>query len=102
MSPWSGLARRLRDSRARLSSTVNGRWRVVNTTREGRLQAFDDPVFHGGPGTTLEMRQFSRTALIRHLEQAGFTRIRIADEPCATSGIAWPQPFSVPMVAYAQ
>lgn len=78
------------------------RWRVVNTTREGRLQVFDDPVFHGGPGTTLEMRLFSRTALIRHLERAGFTRIHIADEPCATSGISWPQPFSVPMVAYTQ
>jgi SAM-dependent methyltransferase len=80
----------------------DGRWRVVNTTRERRLQTFDDPVFHGGSGMTLEMRRFSRTALIRHLERAGFARIRIADEPCATSGIAWPEPFSVPMIAYAQ
>ena len=80
----------------------DGRWRVVNRTRDGRLQAFDAPVFHGGPGTTLEMRLFSRAALIRHLIDAGFTKVRIADESCASFGIAWPQPCSVPIVACAQ
>jgi SAM-dependent methyltransferase len=78
-----------------------GRYRVVNTTRDGRLQAFDDPVFHGGPGTTLEMRVFCRSALLRHFADAGFARTRIADEPFAPFGIVWPEPWSVPMVAYA-
>ena len=80
----------------------DGRFRVVNRTRDGRVQVFDDPVFHGGPGTTLEMRVFSRAALLRHFAEAGFGTSRIADERCATFGIAWPEPFSVPMVAYAR
>jgi SAM-dependent methyltransferase len=80
----------------------DGRCRVINRTRDGRVQVFDNPVFHGGPGTTLEMRVFCRAALLRHLAEAGFGTTRIADEPCAAFGIAWPERFSVPMVACAQ
>lgn len=32
---------------------------LVNKTREGNLEIFQDPVFHGGEGATLEMRLFS-------------------------------------------
>lgn len=77
------------------------RYRVVNTTHDGRVQTFDELVFHGGPGTTLEMRVFAREALLRHFADAGFARTRIADEPFEPFGIAWPEPWSVPMVAYA-
>ena len=76
-------------------------WRVHNVTAEGRVQTFDDLVFHGGPGSTLEMRLFSRDALLRAFAAAGFVRARIADEPCPRFGIAWPEPWSVPIVAYA-
>jgi SAM-dependent methyltransferase len=76
-------------------------WRLHNVTAEGRVQTFDDLVFHGGPGTTLEMRLFSRDALLRAFAAAGFARARIADEACPRFGIAWPEPWSVPMVAYA-
>jgi SAM-dependent methyltransferase len=78
---------------------ANGGWRVVNRTIDGREQRFDGPVFHGGPGTTLEMRLFSREALLRAFERAGFASVRIADEPCLRFGIHWPEPWSVPMVA---
>ena len=77
------------------------RYRVVNTTRDGRIQTFDEVIFHGGPGTTLEMRVFSRDALLRSFADAGFARVRIADEAFDPFGIAWPEPWSVPMVAYA-
>ena len=77
----------------------DGAWRVINKTTDGRVQHFDAPVFHGGPGTTLEMRLFSRDAILRHLEDAGFTGIRVADEPCLAFGIHWPEPWSVPIVA---
>lgn len=80
----------------------DGRFRVVNTTRDGRLQTFDDPVFHGGIGATLEMRVFALDALMRDFAAAGFARTRVADEPCAAFGIAWPEPLGVPIVAYAQ
>jgi SAM-dependent methyltransferase len=78
----------------------DGRWQVHNTTARGETQRFDDPVFHGGPGTTLEMRLFSRAALERHFLAAGFARVRVAAEPCEAFGIVWPEPWSVPMVAY--
>ena len=80
---------------------TQGTWRLVNCTVDGRVQHFDAPVFHGGPGTTLEMRLFSRDALLREFERAGFTRVRIADEPYLPFGIHWPEPWSVPIVARA-
>lgn len=80
---------------------AGGRWRLENRTADGRDEIFTDLVFHGGPGTTLEMRLFSRAGLEREFRAAGFARLRVADEPCAEHGIVWPEPWSVPMVAYA-
>jgi SAM-dependent methyltransferase len=79
----------------------NGQWRLLNATKDGRRQAFDAPVLHGGRGTTLEMRVFALAALRRHFTAAGFQRMRVANEPCAASGIAWPGESSTPIVAYA-
>jgi hypothetical protein len=84
----------------RLLETPQG-WRLENRTADGRQQVYDDLTFHGGVGSTLEMREFSRAALEREFAQAGFSRVRIADEPCPKFGIAWTVPWSVPMVAYA-
>jgi SAM-dependent methyltransferase len=77
-----------------------GARRLYNTTRDGREQVFDALTFHGGDGTTLEMRLFSREALLREFARAGFPRVRIASEPYLPFGILWPEPWSVPMVAY--
>ena len=85
----------------------DGAWQLHNVTRDGRTQTFRGLVFHedlgddGKPGTALEMRVFSRAALEREFLAAGFSRVRIAAEPCPRFGIAWPEPWSVPMVAYA-
>jgi len=76
-------------------------WRLENRTRDGRTQVFTDLVFHGGPGSTLEMRLFSRDGLMREFADAGFSRVRVADEPESAYGIIWPEPWSIPMVAYA-
>jgi SAM-dependent methyltransferase len=84
----------------RLVDSPHG-WRLHNVTANGRVQVFDDLVFHGGPGSTLEMRVFSQAALERAFLAAGFARLRVAAEGCPRFGIAWPEPFSVPMVAYA-
>lgn len=86
----------------RLEDLGQGRWRLHNVTADGRSQTFDDLVFHGGPGSTLEMRLFSRAALERAFAAAGFARIRTAAEPCARFGIEWREPWSVPLVAYAE
>lgn len=73
--------------------------RLQNLTRDGRTQTFDQLVFHGGEGATLEMRLFSRAALQRELHDSGFSRVRFAGEACARFGIVWPQPWSVPILA---
>jgi len=80
---------------------TDGVWTLDNRTRDGRAQRFRDLVFHGGPGSTLEMRLFSQGDLMREFEAAGFARVRIANEPYLPFGIHWPEPWSVPMVAYA-
>ncbi len=80
---------------------AEGLWTLTNRTADGRTQAFRNLVFHGGPGSTLEMRLFSRAALEREFRAAGFSRMRIAAEPYLPFGIHWPEPWSVPMVAYA-
>lgn len=77
-----------------------GAWTLTNRTRDGREQKFSDLVFHGGPGSTLEMRVFSRAALEREFKDAGFARMRIAAEPYLPFGIHWPEPWSVPIVGY--
>ena len=63
----------------RLLETPEGR-RLENRTTDGRRQVYHKLVFHGGPGSTLEMRVFSRASLEREFAQAGFSRMRIADE----------------------
>lgn len=80
---------------------VGGEWLLVNKTADGRLVTHRDLVFHGGPGTTLEMRLFARDALLAELARAGFVDVRIANEPYLPFGIHWPEPWSVPIVARA-
>lgn len=84
----------------RLIESAEG-WRLENRTVDGRQQTFTGLLFHGGTGATLEMRQFSRASLEREFAAAGFSRMRVADEVFLEHGIYWPEPWSVPMVAYA-
>jgi SAM-dependent methyltransferase len=79
----------------------DGGYTVHNRRRDGTVEEFPHPVFHGGPGTTLEMRVFSRESLLRDLRNAGFSDIRVADEPVPEFGIHWPVTWSLPIVARA-
>ena len=63
---------------------------LKNRTREGVIQEFRNLVFHGGPGTTLEMRIFSEDSPIQHLRDAGFHAIKVHREPDFVHGIWWP------------
>ena len=40
---------------------------MINTTREGRIEEFEDLIFHGGEGETLEKRVFSLPDLLDEL-----------------------------------
>jgi len=80
---------------------VDGNWRMENRTALGQRQVFTDLVFDGRSGSAPEMRLLSRDSLIRECVNAGFAAVRIADEPQPDYGIVWPEPYSIPMVAYA-
>ncbi len=80
----------------------SGEQRVLtNITRDGAIERFDQLIFHGGEGSTLEMRMFSRTSLLRELKHAGFNQISIYGKPLLKHGIYWPNPASVPLAARA-
>jgi SAM-dependent methyltransferase len=64
-----------------------GKCILVNRTRQGTLQRFENPKFHGGPGATLEMRMYSRNSLIRDIEKARFTDIKIYEDSIPEFGI---------------
>lgn len=65
----------------------NGRRRLYNTTRDGRSEVFDDLVFHGGEGFTLEMRVFGRSPLMDDLRAAGFSEIQLHNNAYQAWGI---------------
>lgn len=54
-----------------LMETTSG-YRLVNATNNGNLEIFSDLRFHGGPGTTLEMRIHSRESVENALSAAKF------------------------------
>lgn len=74
---------------------------LKNTTRDGRRQIFEELVFHGGAGATLEMRVFSKNGLLRNLQNAGFRDIKFYSQPCLKFGISFPDNWSLPISARA-
>jgi SAM-dependent methyltransferase len=79
-----------------------GSFVLRNKTKAGVVQKFNDPVFHRGPGSTLEMRVFSETALIQHLKDAGFADIKIHPTADLVHGIWWPERWAFPISARKQ
>jgi SAM-dependent methyltransferase len=74
---------------------------LVNRTRAGTIEIFEDLVFHGGPGATLEMRLFSLPDLLASLERVGFVDIARFDRAIPEHGILWDDPCGWPIVARA-
>ena len=69
-----------------------GSWEVVrqsglyvlrNIDSDGVITEFGNLKFHGGPGSTLEMREFALPDLIDELSTAGFVDVKVhaEDEP---------------------
>ena len=80
-------------------TALRDQWVLVNRTRDGRLQTYDNLVFHGGPGSTLEMRVFNESTIRTLLSDVGFKSIRIAGESCPEFGILPDDPWSLPIAA---
>lgn len=77
----------------------NGRHILKNRKKDGTEEVFSDLVFHGGPGSTLEMRVFSEASLLEELEKAGFKEVKIRKEPYFERGIYWHDDWSLPVTA---
>lgn len=75
---------------------------LVNRAADGRLETFDDLVFHGGPGSTLEMRVLNETELRKALCDAGFSEVRFYADDCDTFGLRHVVPWSLPLSARKQ
>jgi len=73
---------------------------LYNRTVAGVEQIFDNLVFHGGGGFTLEMRMFSESGLLKILDDNGFAGgARIYRDNDEKYGIVWPISWAVPVVA---
>lgn len=77
----------------------NGKRVLANLTADSRYEVFEELVFHGGPGETLEMRRLALPDLERHLNAAGFSRVEICAQPAFEHGVYWHEPYSVPIIA---
>ena len=65
----------------------------------GNERVFDNLIFHGGPGSTLEMRVFSEKSLMDELNKSGLKNIKIYNEPYLRYGIYWNVGWSLPIAA---
>jgi SAM-dependent methyltransferase len=78
-----------------------GRKVLYNRTVDGAEERFDDLVFHGGEGMTLEMRMFAESDLLQRLRAAGFSSAAVRIDHAPHFGIMWPIDYAVPIVARA-
>ena len=78
---------------------ADGIYELHNVTKSGAQQTFHNLVFHGGPGSTLEMRVFCYSDLLTLLKGTGFADITVHNTPDFRHGIWWPQPWSFPITA---
>ena len=72
---------------------------LVNRRRDGSIETFEDLIFHGGPGSTVEMRVFAEESLRENLLRAGFSSMRIASENVPEFGVEHAENWSLPIVA---
>jgi hypothetical protein len=72
---------------------------LVGRCLDGQIREYENLVFHGGEGETLEMRVFSKAGLLSEMARAGFGDIRIHGEACVEFGIVWEHPWSLPITA---
>jgi len=72
---------------------------LLNKRADGEYEVFNDIVFHGGVGQTLEMRIFSESDVVLRLQRSGFERIVIHRENDPAVGIVHREDWSLPITA---
>jgi SAM-dependent methyltransferase len=78
---------------------LRGQTVLVNRTRDGRLEVHENLVFHGGGGSTLEIRRFTENDLRSLFSAAGFRSLDIYAENYEPFGIVRTENWSLPMTA---
>ena len=63
---------------------------LINRDAGGKLSAYENLVFHGGLGATLEMRLFCERDILDRLAKAGLEDIVVYDRPDLSVGYYWP------------
>jgi SAM-dependent methyltransferase len=76
-----------------------GRTVLVNRRQDGALEIFENLVFHGGDGSTLEMRVFSEADLRETLRAAGFDSVEVASSDVPEFGVEHAETWSLPIAA---
>jgi SAM-dependent methyltransferase len=79
-------------------ASPGGRTVLVNRRRDGSLEVFENLSFHGGDGSTLEMRVFTETSLKEIITGAGFASVRVASEDVPEFGVLHGETWSLPIV----
>jgi len=72
---------------------------LVNRRSDGGVEVFDSLSFHGGHGSTVEMRVFTLPSLLDNLRAAGFAEIKILREEEPRYGIVRVEDYSLPIAA---
>lgn len=72
---------------------------LINRRADGTLEIRDDLIFHGGSGSTLEMREFGATSLREKLTGAGFREVEFLVENLAGIGVFFDHDVSQPLIA---
>jgi len=69
----------------------NDNYVLNNTTIDGKSETFTNLCFHGGPGSVLEMRVYSKDSITEYLTMAGFKDITFhnVDTDMNQYGIFW-------------
>ena len=80
-------------------ATLGGKTVLVNRRGDGVIETHQDLVFHGGHGSTLEMRAFTESSLRDILRGAGFDEIHFAAENHPDYGIDHAENWSLPIAA---
>jgi SAM-dependent methyltransferase len=76
-----------------------GRPVLINRRKDGTLETFDNLMFHGGQGATLEIRVFSEASLREVLLGAGFRDVYISADNSPGFGIEHAETWSLPIAA---
>jgi SAM-dependent methyltransferase len=78
---------------------VGGEHVLINRKRDGSIEVHQNLEFHGGPGATLVMRQFSQKDLAPRLRAAGFADVTLLSQNVESEGIFLAGPWGHPLMA---